>query len=168
MLLRGDLDCSLNSAAEAWKVANERAAVYRKVLTVRLTALRANQGKFVTNCLLARSLVWGLARWRGVFEREGNRANRPDPSDLTDAPWAALQPLFARHRQLDRLWLGQGAGWGEGREHRYPRSHAGDLNSGLEGLGSDGSRLGGRKVIAEVEEIVNAIVRGEKAPGLAG
>ncbi len=51
MLLRGDLDCSLNSAAEARKVANERAAVCRKVLTIRLTGLRANQGKFVTNCL---------------------------------------------------------------------------------------------------------------------
>jgi hypothetical protein len=169
MLLRGGLDCSLNSAGEAWKVAGERAAVCWKVLTARLAAFRTNQGKFVANCLLARSLVWGLARWWGVFEREGNRANRPDPSDLTDAPWAALQLLFARHHQLDRLWLRQGAGWGEGHEHPYPRSHASDLNSGLEGLGSDGSRLGGRKVIAaEVEEIVDLVMGEEETLSLPG
>ena len=78
MLLRCGLDCSLNSAAEAWKVANDRAAVCWKILTARLAALKTNQGEFVANCLLARSLVWGLARWWGVFEREGNRANRPD------------------------------------------------------------------------------------------
>src|SRR5215210_3134469 len=151
MLLRGGVDCPLNSAGEAWKVANERAAVCWKVLTAQLAALRTNQGKFMANCLLARSLVWGLARWSGVFEREANRADRPDPSDLTDAPWAALQPLFARRRQLNRLWLPQGAGWGEAHEHPYLRSPAGDLSPGLKGLGSGGSILAGGEVItAEV------------------
>ena len=50
----------------------------------------------------------------------------------------------------------------------YPSGHAGDLGPGLEGLGPGGSILGGRAVIAaEVEEIVDLIVSGEEALGLA-
>src|SRR4051812_46031528 len=58
----------------------------------------------------------------------------------------------------------------EGRSHErlYPRSHAGDLGPGLKGLGPGGPVLGGRAVIAaEVEEVVDLIVGGEEAFGLA-
>ena len=57
----------------------------------------------------------------------------------------------------------------EGRSHErlYPSSHAGDLGPGMKGLGSGGSILDGGDVIAaEVEEIVDLIVSGEKALGL--
>ena len=59
----------------------------------------------------------------------------------------------------------------EGRSHAglCPSGHAGDLGPGLEGLGPGGSILAGGAVIAaEVEEIVDLIVSGEKALGLAG
>ena len=59
----------------------------------------------------------------------------------------------------------------EGRPHEglCPSGHAGDLGPGLEGLGPGGSILGGGAVIAaEVEEVVDLIVSGEEALGLAG
>src|SRR4051794_13672034 len=59
----------------------------------------------------------------------------------------------------------------EGRSHERlcPSGHAGDLGPGLEGLGSGGSILGGGAVIAaEVEQVVDLVVSGEEALGLAG
>src|SRR3954468_13097532 len=59
----------------------------------------------------------------------------------------------------------------EGRSHErlYPSSHAGDLGPGLKGLGSVGSILAGREVIAaEVEQVVDLIVGREEALSLAG
>src|SRR5215203_4134276 len=59
----------------------------------------------------------------------------------------------------------------EGRSHEglCPSGHAGDLGPGLEGLGSGGSILDGREVIAaEVEQVVDPIVGGEEALSLAG
>src|SRR4051812_20654110 len=58
----------------------------------------------------------------------------------------------------------------EGRSHERlcPSGHAGDLSPGLEGLGSGGSILGGGAVIAaEVEQVVDLVVGGEEALGLA-
>src|SRR3954470_9669676 len=58
----------------------------------------------------------------------------------------------------------------EGRSYQglCPSGHAGDRGPGLKGLGSGGSILGGGAVIAaEVEEIVDLIVSGEEALGLA-
>jgi len=50
----------------------------------------------------------------------------------------------------------------------YPSGHAGDLGPGLEGLASGSSILGGGAVIAaEVEEVVDLVVSGEKPLGLA-
>src|SRR3954453_8644777 len=59
----------------------------------------------------------------------------------------------------------------EGRSHEglCPSGHAGDLGPSLEGLGSGGSVLsGGDVVAAEVEEVVDTIMGGEKALGRAG
>jgi hypothetical protein len=59
----------------------------------------------------------------------------------------------------------------EGRSHEglCPSGHAGDRGPGLEGLGSGGPILAGCDVIAaEVEEIVDPVVGGEEALGLAG
>ena len=59
----------------------------------------------------------------------------------------------------------------EGRSHEglCPSGHAGDLGPGLKGLGSGGSRLGGRAVIAaKVEQVADLVVGGEKALGLTG
>src|SRR4051812_25204474 len=72
------------------------------------------------------------------------------------------------HRQLDWLWSRKAQ---EGRSHEglCSSSDAGDLCPGLEGLGSGGSILAGRAVIAaEVEEIVDPIMGGEEALSLAG
>src|SRR4051812_4223667 len=58
----------------------------------------------------------------------------------------------------------------EGRSHERlcPSGHAGDRGPGLEGLGPGGSILGGWEVIAaEVEEVVDLVVSGEEALGLA-
>src|SRR5215207_6082030 len=58
----------------------------------------------------------------------------------------------------------------EGRSHERlcPSGHAADLGPGLKGLGPGGSVLGGRAVIAaEVEEVVDPVVGGEEALGLA-
>src|SRR3982751_4223428 len=58
----------------------------------------------------------------------------------------------------------------EGRSHEglCPSGHAGDLGPGLKGLGPGGSVLGGRAVIAaEMEEIVDPVMGGEEALGLA-
>src|SRR3982751_1705499 len=58
----------------------------------------------------------------------------------------------------------------EGRSHEglCPSGHAGDRGPGLESLGSGGSLLGGGAVIAaEVEEIVDPVMGGEEALGLA-
>src|SRR3954465_6486782 len=59
----------------------------------------------------------------------------------------------------------------EGRSHEglCPSGHAGDLGPGLKGLGSGGSILGGRAVIAtKVEQVADLVVGGEKALGVAG
>src|SRR5215212_7908850 len=59
----------------------------------------------------------------------------------------------------------------EGRSHEglCPSGHAGDRGPGLKGLGPGGSVLGSRAVIAaEVEEIVDPVMGGEEALGLAG
>src|SRR4051794_28361912 len=59
----------------------------------------------------------------------------------------------------------------EGRSHEglCPSGHAGDRGPGLEGLGPGSSILdGGAVIAAEVEEIVDLIVSGEEALGLAG
>ena len=59
----------------------------------------------------------------------------------------------------------------KGRSHEglCPSGHAGDLGPGLKGLGPGSSGLDGRAVIAaEVEEVVDPIVSGEKALGLSG
>jgi hypothetical protein len=80
----------------------------------------------------------------------------------------ATSRLMYRHRQLDGLWSRQGR---RGRPHERlcPSGHAGDRGPGLEGLGSGGSILtGGEVIAAEVEEIVDLIVSGEEALGLAG
>src|SRR4051795_8709966 len=54
-------------------------------------------------------------------------------------------------------------------ERLCPSGHAGDRGPGLEGLGSGGSILAGGAVIAaEVEEIVDPVMGGEGALGLAG
>src|SRR4051812_50190383 len=58
----------------------------------------------------------------------------------------------------------------EGRSHErlYPSGHAGDRGPGLKGLGPGGPVLGGRAVIAaEMEEIVDPVMGGEEALGLA-
>src|SRR3954470_24207613 len=58
----------------------------------------------------------------------------------------------------------------EGRLHErlFPSGHARDLRPGLEGLGSGGPVLGGGAVVtAEVEEVVDLVVGGEKTLGLA-
>ena len=58
-------------------------------------------------------------------------------------------------------------GWSH--EGLCPSGHAGDRGPGLEGLGPGGSILAGRAVIAaEVEQVVDLIVGGEKALSLAG
>src|SRR3954447_25971362 len=81
-------------------------------------------------------------------------------------------PHARRHRQLDWLWSRQGR---RGRAHEglcpslCPSGHAGDRGPGLEGLGSGGSILdGGAVIAAEVEQVVDLIVSGEEALGLAG
>src|SRR3954467_7614570 len=59
----------------------------------------------------------------------------------------------------------------EGRAHEglCPSGHAGDRGPGLEGLGPGGSILAGGEVIAaEMEQVVDLIVSGEEALGLAG
>src|SRR3954470_10297940 len=59
----------------------------------------------------------------------------------------------------------------EGRSHEglCPSGHAGDRGPGLKGLGPGGSiRAGGAVIAAEVEEIVDPVVGGEEALGLAG
>src|SRR4051812_12515699 len=59
----------------------------------------------------------------------------------------------------------------EARSHEglCPSGHAGDLGPGLEGLGPGGSVLAGGEVIAaEVEEVVDLVVSGEKPLGLTG
>jgi len=59
----------------------------------------------------------------------------------------------------------------EARSHEglCPSGHAGDRGPGLEGLGPGGSILAGRAVIAaEMEQVVDLIVSGEEALGLAG
>ena len=59
----------------------------------------------------------------------------------------------------------------EGRSHEglCPSGHAGDRGPGLEGLSPGGSILAGGEVIAaEVEQVVDLIVSGEEALGLAG
>ena len=51
----------------------------------------------------------------------------------------------------------------------YPDGYAGDLRPGLKGLGAGGSILiGGDMVAAEIEEVVDLIVGGEKTLCLAG
>ena len=58
----------------------------------------------------------------------------------------------------------------EGRSHEglCPSGHAGDRGPGLEGLGSGGSILdGGAVIAAEVEQVVDLVVSGEEALGLA-
>src|SRR4051812_34084699 len=53
-------------------------------------------------------------------------------------------------------------------ERLCPSGHAGDRGPGLEGLGSGGPILAGGEVIAaEVEEIVDPVMGGEEALGLA-
>src|SRR5215204_2070402 len=59
----------------------------------------------------------------------------------------------------------------EGGSHEglCPSGHGGDLGPGLEGLGPGGSiRVGGEVIAAEVEQVVDLIVGGEKALSLAG
>jgi hypothetical protein len=59
----------------------------------------------------------------------------------------------------------------EGRSHEglCPSGHAGDRGPGLKGLGSGGSILAGGAVIAaEVEQVTDLVVSGEKALGLTG
>src|SRR5215207_10128866 len=59
----------------------------------------------------------------------------------------------------------------EGRSHEglCQSGHAGDRGPGLEGLGSGGSILdGGAVIAAEVKQVVDLIVSGEEALGLAG
>src|SRR3954451_14675759 len=61
------------------------------------------------------------------------------------------------------------AGEGRSHEHLCPSGNAGDLGPSLEGLGSGGSVLsGGDVVAAEVKQVVDLIVSGEEALGLAG
>src|SRR4051794_24384432 len=58
----------------------------------------------------------------------------------------------------------------EGRVYQrlYPSGHAGDRGPGLEGLGSGGSILDGGAVIAAGEEqVIDLVVSGEEALGLA-
>ena len=58
----------------------------------------------------------------------------------------------------------------EGRSYEglCPSGHAGDLGPDLKGLGPGGSILaGGEVVAAEVEEIVDPVMGGEEALGLA-
>jgi len=53
-------------------------------------------------------------------------------------------------------------------ERLCPSGHAGDRGPGLEGLGSGGAILtGGAVIAAEVEEIVDPVMGGEEALGLA-
>ena len=60
------------------------------------------------------------------------------------------------------------AGEGRSHEHLCPSGNAGDLGPSLEGLGSGGAILAGGAVIAaEVEEIVDPVMGGEEALGLA-
>ena len=84
----------------------------------------------------------------------------------------ALGERQRRHRQLDWLLIGSGRDKAhEGRSHEglCPSGHAGDRGPGLEGLGSGGAILAGGEVIAaEVEQVIDLIVSGEEALGLAG
>src|SRR4051794_4610153 len=81
-----------------------------------------------------------------------------------------------RNSSISRAWgivnlIGSGRDEAhEGRSHEglCPRGHAGDLGPGLEGLGPGGSILtGGPVIAAEVEQVVDLIVSGEEALGLA-
>ena len=59
-----------------------------------------------------------------------------------------------------------GLGWAHCR--LCQSGHAGDLGPGLEGLGPGGSILdGGAVIAADVEQVVDLIVSGEEALGLA-
>jgi hypothetical protein len=58
-------------------------------------------------------------------------------------------------------------GWSH--ERLCPSGHAGDRGPGLKGLGPGGAILtGGEVIAAEVEQVVDLIVSGEEALGLAG
>src|SRR5215212_6154325 len=91
---------------------------------------------------------------------------------------AYVKPFVKRHKNdmADAEAIGTVNLIGSGRDKAHkgrsheglcPSGHAGDRGPGLEGLGPGGSILGGREVIAaEVEQVVDLIVRGEKALGL--
>ena len=84
--------------------------------------------------------------------------------------FADLDPLGHCNGTVNLIGTGREGPQRSGAHERLCVSgRAGDLGPGLEGLGPGGSILGGREVItAEVEEIVDLIVSGEKALGLTG
>src|SRR5215211_7822715 len=106
-----------------------------------------------------------------VGQDKRKRCAEVHSSDCTQShtPWFVQKSLaFSRHRQLDWLWSRQGR---RGRPHERlcPGGHAADRGPGLEGLGPGGSILDGGEVIAaEVEEVVDLVVSGEKPLGLTG
>ena len=90
-----------------------------------------------------------------------------DVLELGKRPGA--QMIGHRHRQLDWHWSREGMRGGEAHEGLCQSAHAGDRGPGLEGLGPGGSILvGGEVIAAEVEQVVDPIVRGEEALGLTG
>src|SRR4051794_16564772 len=92
------------------------------------------------------------------------------------AMWPLVQPervsKIARARSGTVNLIGSGRDTAhEGRSHEglCPSGHAGDLDPSLKGLGPGGAILtGGAVIAAEVEEIVDPVMGGEEALGLAG
>ena len=79
------------------------------------------------------------------------------------------QPDAFGHRQLVWLWSRRYAQLGLDSLRLCQSGCAGDLRPGLKGLGPGSSILiGGDVIAAEVEQIVNPVMGGEKALRLAG
>src|SRR3954470_15521746 len=103
----------------------------------------------------------------------GARLGRPPCSATKLSSVAACAPGLCRPRRPKGTvnLIGSGrdkAHKGRSHERLCPSGHAGDLGPGLKGLGPGGSILGGREVIAaEVEQVVDPVVGGEEALGLA-
>jgi hypothetical protein len=74
-----------------------------------------------------------------------------------------------RHRQFVQLRSRRYARLGLGAPRLCQSGHAGDLGPSLKGLGAGGAILiGGDVVAAEMEEVIDLVVGGEEALGLAG
>jgi hypothetical protein len=114
--------------------------------------------------------IWG----KRCFQRQRGEALHP-----TREPLATLEQIrttigeynFAGqwHRQFVQLRSRRYARLGLGAPRLCQSGHAGDLGPSLKGLGASGAMLiGGDVVAAEMEEVIDLVVGGEEALGLAG